>query len=100
LFTGNNRFKPPQLEFTDYSSDGDLRLDEYQAMGGMSNVIRTEIESILSPDPEVQKAELGTLHVTFIAWLAAINPKNNRPIRGVARMHMACQRKKTRLWPF
>jgi hypothetical protein len=56
-------------------------LDEYQAMGGMSNVIRTEIESILSPDPEVQKAQLDTLH-SFIPWLTTINPKNNELFHG------------------
>jgi hypothetical protein len=78
------RLTPPQLEFTDYSSDGDLRLDEYQATGGMSNVIRTEIESILSPDPEVQKAQLDTLHASFIPWLITINPKNNHYSTGSA----------------
>jgi hypothetical protein len=72
--------------YRDYSSDGDLRLDEYQAMGGISNVIRTEIESILSPDPEIQKTQLDALHTAFIPWLATINPENNQPIRRVARM--------------
>lgn len=72
--------------YRDYSSDGDLRLDEYQSMGGMSNVIRTEIESILSPDPEIQKTQLETLHAAFIPWLTTINPENNQPIRRVARM--------------
>ena len=72
--------------YRDYSSDGDLRLDEYQAMGGINNVIRTEIESILSSDPEIQKAQLETLHAAFIPWLATINPENNQPIRRVARM--------------
>ena len=68
--------------YRDYSSDGDLRLDEYQGMGEMSNVIRTEIMSILSPDPEIQKAQLETLHAAFIPWLATINPENNNPSAG------------------
>ena len=71
--------------YRDYSSDGDLRLDEYQGMGGMNNVIRTEIESILSPDPEIRKTQLDTLHAAFIPWLATINAENDQPMRRVAR---------------
>ena len=52
----------------------------------MTNVIRTEIESILSTDPEIRKAQLETLHAAFIPWLATINPENNQPMRRVARM--------------
>ena len=55
-------------------------------MGGMNNVIRTEIESILSSDPEIQKAQLETLHAAFIPWLATINP-GKRPTHPPASAH-------------
>ena len=56
--------------YREYGSDGDLSLAEYQSMGGMTNVIRTEIESILATDPEKRKTELEILHAAFIPWLA------------------------------
>ena len=55
-------------------------------MGGMANVIRTEIESILASDPEKRKAQLETLHAAFIPWLATVNPDNDQPMRRLARM--------------
>ena len=72
--------------YRDYGSDGDLRLDEYQSMGGMTNIIKTEIESILAADPNIRKGQLETLHAAFIPWLATINPENDQPMRRVARM--------------
>ncbi|SEN91656.1 WD-40 repeat-containing protein [Nitrosospira multiformis] len=71
--------------YRDYGKDGDLRLDEYQSMGGISNVIQTEIDSILAFDPETRKAQLEILHAAFIPWLAAINLENNQPMRRRAR---------------
>ena len=72
--------------YREYGSDGDLSLAKYQDMGGMANVIRTEIESILDTDPEKRKAELEILHAAFIPWLATINPDNDQPMRRLARM--------------
>ena len=72
--------------YREYGSEGDLSLAKYQDMGGMANVIRTEIESILDTDPEKRKAELEILHAAFIPWLATINPDNDQPMRRLARM--------------
>ena len=72
--------------YRDYSRDGDLRLDEYQGMGGMTDVIRTEAESVLASDPNIRVAQLEALHAAFIPWLATINPENDQSMRRVARM--------------
>jgi hypothetical protein len=72
--------------YRDYGGDGHLRLDQYQRMGGMTDVIRTEAESILAPDPDARTAQLESLHAAFIPWLATINPDNDQPMRRVARM--------------
>ena len=72
--------------YREYGSDGDLSLAEYQGMGGMSNVIRTEIESVLAVDPEKRKTDLEILHAAFIPWLATVNPDNDQPMRRLARM--------------
>ena len=72
--------------YRDYGGDGDLRLDEYQGMGGMTDVIKTEAESILATDPEARKEQLESLHAAFIPWLATVNPDNDQPMRRVARM--------------
>lgn len=37
--------------YRDYGSDGDLRLDEYEAMGSMRSVVNDEVESLLAHDP-------------------------------------------------
>lgn len=72
--------------YRDYGSGGDLRLDAYQVMGGMTDVIQTEAESILDADPDTRNAQLHSLHVAFIPWLATINPANDQPMRRVAYM--------------
>jgi hypothetical protein len=71
--------------YCDYGSDGDLRLDEYEAMGGLARIVKTEAESVLSRDPAQQQIELELLHGAFIPWLVTINPQNNQPMRRVAR---------------
>ncbi|HSQ68442.1 MAG TPA: TIR domain-containing protein, partial [Steroidobacteraceae bacterium] len=71
--------------YCDYGSDGDLRLDEYEAMGGLANVVKTEAESVLSSDPMQRRQELERLHAAFIPWLVTINPQNDQPMRRVAR---------------
>jgi WD40 repeat protein len=72
--------------YRDYGSDGELRLDEYQAMGGLANVIRTEVESVLATEPATREAQLELLHAAFIPWLATINAQNDQPMRRVARL--------------
>lgn len=70
--------------FRDYGQDGDLRLDEYVAMGGLSSVIKTEAESILSSDETRRREELEALRAGFIPELVTINPDTGEPMRRVA----------------
>ena len=71
--------------YHDYGSDGDLRLDEYLALGGMGNIIKDKIEKVLDPDPEKRKQQLALLRTAFIPWLVTINPQNDEPMRRLAR---------------
>ncbi|PPK73910.1 WD40 repeat protein [Methylobacter tundripaludum] len=72
--------------YKDYGSDGDLSLDEYEAMGGMAEVVKREAESILSIDPVTRNQQLQYLHSAFIPWLATINPENDQPMRRLAKL--------------
>jgi hypothetical protein len=72
--------------YSQFGADGDLRLDEYQRMGGMADVIHTEAESVLAADPETRRVQLDLLHAAFIPWLATINPDNDQPTRRIARV--------------
>ena len=54
-------------------------------MGGMAQVVQTEVDSLLAADPEQRQAQLDTLHDAFIPWLATINPDNDQPMRRLAR---------------
>ncbi len=60
-------------------------LAEYEAMGGMPRVVQTEIDGVLSTDPDARQRELKQLHDAFIPWLASINPANDEPLRRLAR---------------
>jgi hypothetical protein len=71
--------------YHDYGSDGDLRLDEYVALGGLANIIKNKIESVLDRDGEKRKHQLELLRSAFIPWLVTINPQNDEPMRRMAR---------------
>ena len=71
----------------DYGSDGDLRLDEYLTMGGITSIVNNEVDSILSTEPSVRKQQLESLHAAFIPWLATINPQNDQPMRRLAKLN-------------
>jgi hypothetical protein len=71
--------------YTDYGGDGELSLPAYQAMGGMRDVVNTEINEVLSADPAHKQQQLEALRAAFIPWLATINPDNDQPMRRVAR---------------
>ena len=71
--------------YTDYGDDGELRLDQYEAMGGMARVVATEIDEILATDPAQRHTQLLALRAAFVPWLATINPDNDQPLRRVAR---------------
>jgi WD40 repeat protein len=72
--------------YADYEGSGELTLDGYDAIGGMTSVVQTEIDAVLARDPVVRKSQLKRLHSAFIPWLATINPENDQPMRRVARM--------------
>jgi WD40 repeat protein len=71
--------------YEDYGDDGDLTLDEYQAMGQMQNVVQAEIDDVLSADDATKREELKLLRAAFVPGLATINPDNEQPVRRVAR---------------
>jgi len=52
--------------YADYGADGDLTLEEYEAMGGMSRVVTSEIERVLASDPTARQSQLELLHAAFI----------------------------------
>jgi len=69
----------------DFGADGDLTVAEYESMGGMAEVVQTEVVTLLASDPAERQAQLDILHDAFIPWLATINPDNNEPMRRLAR---------------
>ncbi|KHO28341.1 hypothetical protein QQ44_02125 [Mycolicibacterium setense] len=71
--------------YADYGSSGELTVEQYEAMGGMHQVVQTEIDEILSSDAEVRGRQLQCLRTAFIPWLATINPDNDQPMRRVAK---------------
>ena len=48
-------------------------------------MVETEIDGVLSADPDTRERELKQLHDAFIPWLVAINPANDEPLRRAAR---------------
>jgi hypothetical protein len=71
--------------YADYGSTGELRLEHYEALGGMQRVVQTEIDEVLPTAPEQRAAQLEALRAAFIPWLATVNPDNDQPMRRVAR---------------
>ena len=71
--------------YHDFGADGDLTVAEYESMGGMAQVVQTEVDKLLAADPEQRQAQLDILHDAFIPWLATINPDNDQPMRRLAR---------------
>jgi TIR domain len=71
--------------FDDYGDDGDLTLAEYQAMGGMRNIVQTEVDGLLSRDNQTRREQLKLLRTAFVPWLATFSPGNDQAVRRVAR---------------
>ena len=71
----------------DFGGDGNLTAAEYEheAIGGIAQVVQTEVDTVLGADPEQRQADLEVLHDAFIPWLATINPGNDQPMRRLAR---------------
>ncbi|MFO0734191.1 MAG: hypothetical protein U0361_25145, partial [Nitrospiraceae bacterium] len=88
----------PLLAFTmerlylDYGKDGDLRLDEYEKLGGVHGSIEAAVATALANpdqpptiprDPSIQDTQLRQ---TFIPWLAGIDPET-----GLSKRRVACR---------
>ena len=71
--------------YRDFGADGDLTVAEYESMGGMAQIVQTEVDKLLATDPDERQAQLDTLHDAFIPWLATINPDSDQPMRRLAR---------------
>jgi hypothetical protein len=71
--------------YHDFGAGGDLTVAEYESLGGMAQVVQTEVDQLLAADPEQRQAQLDILHDAFIPWLATINPDSDEPMRRLAR---------------
>ncbi|MFO1101420.1 MAG: toll/interleukin-1 receptor domain-containing protein [Methylocystis sp.] len=95
---GGGKDALPLLAFTlerlyrEYGSDGDLRLGEYQQLGGISGSIKAAIENALrasDADPTITKdpdERLVLLRRAMIPALAVVDPDTRTPRRRVARL--------------
>jgi WD40 repeat protein len=61
-----------------------LTVADYESMGGMQSVVRTEIDRQLATDPAERSTQLQLLRSAFIPWLATVNPDSDQPMRRVA----------------
>ncbi|SAL51125.1 WD domain-containing protein [Caballeronia cordobensis] len=77
--------------FTDYGGAGNLRVEDYEALGGVRGSIEAAVElAFVDPNREPvvpsDKAERERLlHEGFIPWLARIDPQTDERKRRVAR---------------
>ena len=69
--------------FRDYGDTGELTVADYEQIGGISGVVETEINGVLSADAQVRATELARLKEAFIPWLATVSDKNE-PMRRIA----------------
>ena len=96
--TGGGKDALPLLAFTlerlyrEYGADGDLRLEEYRALGGIGSSIQAAVETALKgarADPTIPKdrsERLRLLRRAMIPALANIDPATKEPRRRVARI--------------
>lgn len=70
--------------FVQYGSDGDLRLDEYEALGGTSGSIEAAVAEALQSVPG--GATLETVRAAFFPWLVRIDTADDAPLRRLARL--------------
>jgi tetratricopeptide (TPR) repeat protein len=95
---GGSKDALPLLAFTlerlylDYGDDGDLRLDEYEDMGGIEGAIEAAVElcfkkGLQDPSlPNDRDAIKALLRRGLIPWLAGIDPDTQAPRRRVAKL--------------
>lgn len=70
--------------YQDYASTGQLTTSQYQSIGGIENVVRSEVANILSIDEQQRRDELSTLRRAFIPWLATVHPRTGQPMRRIS----------------
>ena len=74
-------------DYAGHATDGQpptLTVSDYESMGGMQSVVRTEIDRQLAADPIGRATQLQLLRAAFIPWLATVNPDNDQPLRRLA----------------
>ena len=71
--------------YLDYGSTGQLTLAHYHSMGGIQQVVNTEIATLLASDDGTRSMQLETLRSAFIPWLATVDPTTDQVSRRVAR---------------
>jgi WD40 repeat protein len=71
--------------FKEYGGDGDLTLGEYRQMGGLHDIVQTEVDRILAHDPKKRSTRLTLLKPAFVPWLATFDRSSGLPVRRVAR---------------
>ena len=67
--------------YEDYGSSGRLNLTDYTKLGGLREVVKTEIDSVLAADPAERRHQLELLRAAFIPWLATIDLDTDAPVR-------------------
>jgi hypothetical protein len=65
--------------------DGTLTLGQYNRLGGIRDVVNSEIDEVLVGDVHGPERALALLRSAFIPWLVTINPEDNKPMRRLAR---------------
>ena len=46
--------------FHDFGDSAELTVDQYESMGGMAQVVQTEVDKLLAADPEQRRADLDS----------------------------------------
>ncbi|MEV0105230.1 TIR domain-containing protein, partial [Nocardia sp. NPDC050799] len=69
----------------DYGHTGRLTLEHYRGIGGVADVVSTEIDKILNPDTATREQQLDLLRTAFVPWLATVAPDTDQPLRRIAR---------------
>ena len=70
--------------YADYGGTGEISASDYEAMGGMADVVNNAIDELLNQYPDGREKALELLRPAFIPWLASINSLNDQALRRVA----------------
>jgi WD40 repeat protein len=76
--------------FVEYGGDGDLRLDEYEKLGGVRGSIEAAVEAAFADPGRVPAVPAGAaererlLHKGFVPWLVRVDPDSDERKRRLA----------------